>query len=230
MPGSLTAAIADRIGFLSTATREVLRAAALLGVEFAVPDLTTVLGKSVADVVPALDEARSTGVLTDSANGFLAFRHPLIREALYAELPGAVRGAWHRDAGHALALRARPRTASPGSCCARWAGSPATGLPPSRMTRRSRSSGRRWRLGPAVGGPMDQWMLDWLTTSADSLVGQAPGVASELLEPGGRRASSPARSNTAGWPAGWPTRCTGRATAATAARVAERALGYSLRP
>ncbi len=33
----------------------------------------------------------------------LAFRHPLIREALYAEMPAAVRAAWHRDAGHALA-------------------------------------------------------------------------------------------------------------------------------
>ncbi len=86
----------------------MLRAAALLGVEFAVPDLTAVLGKTMADVVPALDEARAVGVLTDSGDGTaLAFRHPLIREALYAELPAAVRGAWHRDAGHALAAAGR---------------------------------------------------------------------------------------------------------------------------
>ena len=104
VPGSLPAAIADRLDFVSATTRDMLRAAALLGVEFAVPDLTTVLGKTVADVMPAIDEARATGVLTDSGNGTaLAFRHPLIREALYAELPAAVRGAWHRDAGHALA-------------------------------------------------------------------------------------------------------------------------------
>ena len=69
-----------------------------------VTDLTTVLGKTVADLVPALDEARASGVLTDAGGGIgLAFRHPLIREALYAELPAAVRSAWHRDAGHALA-------------------------------------------------------------------------------------------------------------------------------
>ena len=80
----------------------MLRAAALLGVEFAITDLTTVLGRTVADLVPALDEARATGVLADSGSG-LAFRHPLIREALYAEMPAAVRAAWHRDAGHALA-------------------------------------------------------------------------------------------------------------------------------
>ena len=102
VPESLPAAIAHRLGFVSAPTKEVLRAAALLGVEFAVPDLTTVLGRSVADLVPALDEARATGVLTDVRGG-LAFRHPLIREALYADLPAAVRGEWHRDAGHALA-------------------------------------------------------------------------------------------------------------------------------
>jgi predicted ATPase len=44
------------------------------------------------------------GSLTSSGTGTaLAFRYPLIREALYAELPAAVRGALHRDAGHALA-------------------------------------------------------------------------------------------------------------------------------
>ena len=102
VPDSLPGAIADRLGFVSASTREVLRAAALLGVEFAITDLTAVLGRTVADLVPALDEARATGVLTDSGSG-LAFRHPLIREALYAEMPASVRAAWHRDAGHALA-------------------------------------------------------------------------------------------------------------------------------
>ena len=102
-PDSLPGAIADRLGFVSAPTRGVLRAAALLGVEFAISDLTAVLGRRVADLVPAFDEARATGVLTDSGSG-LAFRHPLIREALYAEMPASVRAAWHRDAGHALAL------------------------------------------------------------------------------------------------------------------------------
>ena len=104
VPDSLPGAIADRLGFVSAPTRRVLRAAALLGVEFALTDLTAILGQSVAELVSAIDEARASGVLTD-AGGIvgLAFRHPLIREALYADLPGAVRSAWHRDAGHALA-------------------------------------------------------------------------------------------------------------------------------
>ena len=150
VPDSLPGVIADRLGFVSAPTREVLRAAALLGVEFAIADLTAVLGRTVSDLVSAFDEARSTGVLTDSVTG-LAFRHPLIREALYAEMPVSVRAVWHRDAGHALA---------------------AAGAPPERVA-------RQLLRGPADDGP--GWLMDWLAASADPLVSQAPGVAAELL-------------------------------------------------
>src|ERR1017187_2290660 len=101
-PGSLSAAIADRLGFVAGPVREVLRAAALLGMDFAVPDLAIVLGRSVADLIPAVDEACAVGVLAESGQG-LGFRHPLIRAALYDEMAAPVRAAWHRDAGRALA-------------------------------------------------------------------------------------------------------------------------------
>ena len=45
VPDSLPGAIADRLGFVSAPTREVLRAAALLGVQFEITDLTAVLGR-----------------------------------------------------------------------------------------------------------------------------------------------------------------------------------------
>src|SRR5690349_6670570 len=50
-PGSLSAAIADRLGFVTGPVRDVLRAAALLGTDFAVSDLAIVLGRSVADLI-----------------------------------------------------------------------------------------------------------------------------------------------------------------------------------
>ncbi len=171
-PGSLSAAIADRLGFVAGPVREVLRAAALLGVEFAVPDLAIVLGRSVADLIPAVDEACAAGVLAESGNG-LGFRHPLIRAALYDEMPAPVRAAWHRDAGRALA---------------------EAGAPADRVAR---------QMLRAVGGPggttepMDEWMLNWLARTADPLVGQAPGVAAELLTRA--VASSPAGSAQHGW-------------------------------
>jgi len=62
--------------------RDVLRAAALLGAEFAVADLALVLDRRVADLLPAIDEACAVGILAESHDGF-GFRHPLIRASLY---------------------------------------------------------------------------------------------------------------------------------------------------
>ncbi len=155
-PGSLPAAIADRLGFVAGPVRDALRAAALLGVEFAVPDLAIVLGRSVAELIPAVDEALAAGVLTESGNG-LGFRHPLIRAALYEEMPAPVRAAWHRDAGRALA---------------------EAGAPPDRVARQML---RAVDGHGAAAEPMDEWTLNWLARTADQLVGQAPEVAAELL-------------------------------------------------
>ncbi|HEX7163138.1 MAG TPA: AAA family ATPase [Trebonia sp.] len=268
VPSSLPAAIADRIRFVSAPTREVLRAAALLGVEFAVSDLTTVLGKSVAGLVPALDEARATGVITDAGGGVtLAFRHPLIREALYAELPAAVRGAWHRDAGHALAAAGAPpdrvarqllraitgpdgtaeagtkADADPVSALDGRAETPGNGKAkaPDAVTRTSPLAGspggpaiqiERPPVGPGASwptGPIDEWMLEWLVTSAESLVGQAPGVAAELL--GQAVAGIPIGSFRHGWLAGRLADALYRTgDRAVAEQVAARALSHATDP
>ncbi|MDU0292157.1 ATP-binding protein [Saccharothrix longispora] len=102
VPPSLSAAIADRIGFLGADVRRVLVAAALLGVDFPVADLAAVLGRRVVELLPALQEATVAGVLVDGTAG-LSFRHPLVRTALYDEVPEAARGAWHVEAARALA-------------------------------------------------------------------------------------------------------------------------------
>ena len=203
-PGSLSAAIADRLGFVAGPVREVLRAAALLGVDFAVPDLAIVLGRSVADLIPAVDEACAAGVLAESGHG-LGFRHPLIRAALYDDMPTAVRAAWHRDAGRALA---------------------EAGAPADRVAR---------QMLRATGGlddttePVDEWMLDWLARTADLLVGQAPGVAAELLTQA--VASSPAGSARHGWLASRLADALYRiGDRAAAEQVANQALAHAAEP
>ena len=107
VPGSLSAAIADRLDFVAGPVREVLRAAALLGADFAVPDLAVVLGRGVTELIPAVDEARAAGVLAESGSR-LGFRHPLIRAALYEEMPCGAGGlAPGRRAGAGGRGRAR---------------------------------------------------------------------------------------------------------------------------
>ena len=100
-PATLTAAINDRLRFLPEPTRHVLQAAALLGGEFTGDDLAVVIGRRPAALAQQLAEARTAGVLVD-AGPRMAFRHPLIRAALYDDLPPSVRAAWHRDAARAL--------------------------------------------------------------------------------------------------------------------------------
>ncbi len=202
VPGSLSAVIADRVGFVAGPVREVLKAAALLGADFAVSDLAIVLGRSVADLVPAVDEACAVGMLAESGHG-LAFRHPLIRAALYDEMPASVRAAWHRAAGRALA---------------------EAGAPPDRVARQL--------LRAADGGPAepaDEWMLEWLTQAADLLVGQAPGVAAELLN----RAVTGSAPGSArhGWLASRLADALYRTgDLAAAERVASRALEHAAEP
>jgi DNA-binding CsgD family transcriptional regulator len=154
-PASLPAAIADRLDFLSASTREVLQAAALLGVDFAVADLTVVLDRRIANLMPAIDEARAAGVLADSAVG-LSFRHPLIRAALYDAMPVSLRAAWHRGTGRALAQ---------------------AGAPPDRVARQLLGA----FAGPGRADPVDDWLLSWLVDTADVLVAQAPKVAADLI-------------------------------------------------
>jgi hypothetical protein len=104
----------------------------------------------VPDLIPAVDEACAVGVLAESSHG-LGFRHPLIRSALYDEMPAPVRAAWHRDAGRTLA---------------------AAGAPPDRVAR---------QMLRAVGEPgdtsepVDEWMLEWLARVADLLVARRLG-------------------------------------------------------
>jgi DNA-binding CsgD family transcriptional regulator/tetratricopeptide (TPR) repeat protein len=256
VPGSLPAIIADRLDFVSASTKSVLQAAALLGVEFAPSDLTAVLGKTLADIRPAINEACATGVLTDNSNGAaLAFRHPLIREALYAEMPAAVRGTWHLDAGRALAaVGAAPdrvarqllravEGANRGS-----AGSdpqlgesdvpviPATVTPPTHWSSARLGDSPIQIERPPIdiaairpAEPMDEWMLEWLAVSAESLTGQAPGVAAELLA----RAVSgiPSGSFRHGWLASRLADALYRTgEQVEAERVAERTLGYTTDP
>jgi tetratricopeptide (TPR) repeat protein/transcriptional regulator with XRE-family HTH domain len=155
-PGSLSAAIADRLGFVSPPVHHMLRAAALLGVDFAVHDLAIVLGRSVTALIPAIDEASAAGVLAE-AGSTLGFRHPLIWAALYDGIPAPVRAAWHLDAGRALAK---------------------SGTPADRVARQLLQA--VGEPGSATQ-PMDEWVLTWLARTADQLVGQAPEAAAQLL-------------------------------------------------
>jgi hypothetical protein len=98
---SLAAALTHRLGFLASATIELLRQAAPLGQDFRVDELAVVVDRPPAELAAPLGDAANAGVLVAEGDR-MSFRQPLIRQALYEGTPPAVRAALHRQAAERL--------------------------------------------------------------------------------------------------------------------------------
>jgi DNA-binding NarL/FixJ family response regulator len=98
LPPSLRLTILRRLSALPDGTLEALRAASALGSSFLVSELAVALSKPVADLVDTLRPALAARALVEAGDR-LAFRHDVIREALYEDVPLAVRRALHRELG-----------------------------------------------------------------------------------------------------------------------------------
>ncbi|MBM7774829.1 DNA-binding SARP family transcriptional activator/DNA-binding CsgD family transcriptional regulator [Actinokineospora baliensis] len=100
-PRSLLSAVHQTVELLSPDTRALLRSAALLGVEFGVEELAEVAGLAVAELVVRLDEALTASVVVEAGDR-LAFRHSLLRQAVYESMSAGERTVAHRAAAAAL--------------------------------------------------------------------------------------------------------------------------------
>jgi DNA-binding CsgD family transcriptional regulator len=102
------AAVTARVDELGADTRPVLQVAAVIGPTIAVADLAAVLGRRAVDVLPALDDARATGVIVNTGGDGIAFRHELYRDAVLASISPSVLGALHLDVARTLAAAGAP--------------------------------------------------------------------------------------------------------------------------
>jgi predicted ATPase len=107
VPESLIVAATRRLSGLSGQARQVLPVAAVLGPSFTVAELAAVLAAPVLEFLGVIQEAVAAEVLV-ADSGRLAFRHEVIRQALYKSLPASVRDALHLQAGQALATTGAP--------------------------------------------------------------------------------------------------------------------------
>ena len=107
LPPTLRDTIVRRLSALPGETVEVLRVASLLGREFALNDLATVIGRPVVVVASQL-RAPVEMALLSGATDTLSFRHDLIREAVYDDIAPAIRRDLHTAAGRALADAGAP--------------------------------------------------------------------------------------------------------------------------
>ncbi len=107
LPPTLRLTVLRRLSFLPEATLQVLRAASILGSSFALTDLSVSTARPALELSQLLAEGIAGRVLEDDGDR-LRFRHDLIRDAIYEDLPLAVRRGLHREAGQRLAESGRP--------------------------------------------------------------------------------------------------------------------------
>jgi len=105
VPDRVRSAVQARLAPLPKNSREVLRAAAVVGQEFDQELLAAVLNISSAAVSAALAIPVAKGFVRLLALGELRFAHALTRETLYDEIPAAQRIHLHCLIGTALAAR-----------------------------------------------------------------------------------------------------------------------------
>jgi DNA-binding CsgD family transcriptional regulator len=126
LPPSLRLTILRRISFLKEGTLQLLQLASVLGSTFAIGDLSLASTRPASALLAPVQEAVQAGLL-DQADRRLVFRHDLIREALYEDIPLAVRVTLHRQIADSLAQAGAPadrvaahvlRSAEPGEALA----------------------------------------------------------------------------------------------------------------
>lgn len=97
----IAGSVLQRMRLLSDEAGRVLRMAAVLGSSFTPEDLALASDVSLPDLAEALRAAVQADLLVDTGSA-LTFRHGLIRDALYAEWPAAVRTTLHRSLANRL--------------------------------------------------------------------------------------------------------------------------------
>jgi len=98
--GAVVADPADLAG-LSADTVPLLEVAAVFGAPFSIDDAAAVLGQPVGRLLPALHEMLAADAVVPSRDR-MAFRHEMVRRAVYARIPEPIRRALHREIGRVL--------------------------------------------------------------------------------------------------------------------------------
>jgi len=102
LPPTLRLTILRRLSFLPDDAVQLLGVASVLGSAFSLTDLALISGRPVAGLATALADAIRARVVEDDGVQ-LRFRHDLIHDSIYQDLPASVRRGLHREAALRLA-------------------------------------------------------------------------------------------------------------------------------
>jgi DNA-binding CsgD family transcriptional regulator len=107
VPPSIVAGVRGQLRVLPTSTLRFLQVGAVLGRRFTLSDAAALLGVTATQLLPDL-ELSVRDLLTDDGT-YLQFRHDLVCQAVYADIPASARRALHREAAlRLMATGGRP--------------------------------------------------------------------------------------------------------------------------
>jgi DNA-binding CsgD family transcriptional regulator len=108
VPPGLVVGVRGRLASLRPGTLRFLQMGAVLGRRFGFHDAAALCGQPSAMLLDALEEVVRAGLLDDDGD-HLVFRHDLLRQAVYVDIPPSARKALHREAaGHLVAAGHQP--------------------------------------------------------------------------------------------------------------------------
>jgi len=107
LPSSFREAVLERTELLSERAAALLRQAAVLGTTFSASELVAITGRPMLAMIGEIDELQGLGLLVERDER-VAFRHELIRVALYESYPADVRRRLHVEIASALRAAGAP--------------------------------------------------------------------------------------------------------------------------
>jgi ATP/maltotriose-dependent transcriptional regulator MalT len=183
LPRRLVDSVVGQLARLTAPARDAVEMASVLGRSFSLDELAGLLGRPPLDLRGEIREAIAAGLLTEDGNR-LGFRHDLVREAVDASLPRAVRRSMRRIAVEVMLQHG----ASPAdvACLVMDIAEPGDVASAGLLRRAAAQIGR---LSPAVAAPLSRRALD-LTPRGGPERGEAVVQAIDLLVQAGRAAEA----------------------------------------
>ncbi|MGW0083033.1 AAA family ATPase [Streptomyces sp. NPDC003393] len=107
VPADFRRTVHRRLGELPEDAMRLLQIGSVLGRSFDLTTAARMLDRRVATLLPAVGAVLSAELLAEDGDR-VAFRHELVRRAVYEELPRPMRSALHREAGELLGTAGAP--------------------------------------------------------------------------------------------------------------------------
>ena len=183
LPRRLVDSVVGQLARLTPPARDAVEMASVLGRSFSLDELAGLLGRPPLDLRGEIREAIAAGLLSEDGNR-LGFRHDLVREAVDASLPKAVRRSMRRIAVEVMLQHGA--TAADVACLVMDVAEPGDVASAGLLRRAAAQIGR---MSPAVAVPLSRRALDLIPRGGPER-GEAVVQAIDLLVQAGRAAEA----------------------------------------